>query len=113
MYEVEGGGIESVTGTGLWEQLHTIPTTNLVFGTDGSGGPASKDKRLRQCNFAVVALNKDTLEEVATLRDSIHGTQTVPRAEAIALLYLLKYTTGPVEGSIDAQAILKRWKKLP
>ena len=47
IYEVPGGGLEQVTGTGLWEPLQPIPTTNLVFGTDGSGGPASKDKRLR------------------------------------------------------------------
>ena len=93
--------------------MKPIPTTNLVFGTDGSGGPASKDKRLRQCSFAVVALNKDTRQAVATLTGSIQGSQTVPRAEAAALLWLLKLTTGPLESSIDAQAVLKRWKKLP
>ena len=72
--------------------------------------PRTKDS---ECSFAVVALDKDTLQEVATLRGSIQGTQTVPRAEATALLYLLKYTTGAVESSIDAQAILKRLRKLP
>ena len=78
MYAVEGAGAEQVTGTGLWEQMKPIPTTNLVFGADGSGGPASKDKRLRQCSFAVVALDKDTRQVVATHRQHSGITNSAP-----------------------------------
>ncbi len=65
---------------------------------DGSGGTNSRDFRTRRCGFGVAILSYGTeLEHCKLLghaRGSVPGKQTVPRAEAMALLYTLIHTIG-------------------
>lgn len=102
-----------VHGTGIWAELKPVSTNNLIFATDGSGGPASKEPRLRQVTFGIAALDASRPHAVlGTLFGTVPGRQTVPRAEAFGLLKLLEMTEGPVKSCLDAKAVHKRWKKL-
>ena len=49
-------GPQHLQGTGIWAKLIPVSTAGLIFATDGSGGPLSKEPRLRQVGFGVVAL---------------------------------------------------------
>ena len=106
-------GPPHLQGTGIWANLIPVSTAGLIFATDGSGGPLSKEPRLRQVGFGVVALAAVGPHSiVGTLVGTIPGRQTVPRAEAFAFLKLLEMTEGPVQSCIDAKAVFRKWKKL-
>ena len=80
-------------------KLIPVSTAGLIFATDGSGGPLSKEPRLQQVGFGVVALAAvGPHSVVGTLVGTIPGRQTVPRAEAFAFLKLLEMIEGPVLG---------------
>ena len=70
----------------------------LIIAGDGSGGPDSRDYRTRRCGFGVAILhysaNLEQCKMVGHARGTVPGKQTVPRAEAMALLHVLTCTTG-------------------
>ena len=91
-----------------------VDGANLVFATDGSGGPHSQDPRRRRVAWAAVAMT-DTVPfpVVGSMWGTVEYAQTVPRAEAKALEQLLQHTTGTVRVAIDAKAVARRFHKQP
>ena len=65
-------------------QCDPVSTAGLIFATDGSGGPLSREPRLRQVGYGVVALEVSSPHSVVgSLVGTIPGRQTVPRAEVL------------------------------
>ena len=101
-------------GNGIWEDHHMVDGANLVFATDGSGGPHSQDPRRRRVAWAVVAMtDTEPFPVVGSMWGTVEFAQTVPRAEAKALEQLLQHTTGTVRVAIDAKAVARRFHKQP
>ena len=76
-----------------------------VLAGDGSGGRLSKDFRTRRCGFGLVIIDPSVGENIGNSHlvsapvlglasGSVPGKQTVPRAEAVALLQALCTTSG-------------------
>ena len=101
-------------GTGMWRDLCPWDAIGFVFGTDGSGGPASSYKLHRLCSWAVAALEACPPHNVvATLRGPLPGTkQTVPLAEAHAMKVLLAFTDGPLTMCADSLGCVKRLRRI-
>ena len=92
--------------------LH-IPGDSIVFGTDGSGGSSSRDRRIRVCTWSVVALDPVTEHVLGKLSGPLPGhIQTVPRAEGWAILMLLTFTSGNVQCCTDSLISVRRFRKL-
>ena len=110
----DDSGFGPMQGTGMWRDLCRLDATGLVFGTDGSGGPASSYKLHRLCSWAVVALEACPPHNlVATLRGPLPGTkQTVPLAEAHAMKVFLAFTDGPLTLCADSLGCVKRLKRI-
>lgn len=73
-----------------------VDGANLVFATDGSGGPHSQDPRRRRVAWAVAMTDTVPFPVVGSMWGTVEYAQTVPRAEAKALEQLLQHTTGTV-----------------
>ena len=80
---------------------------------DGSGGPDSRDYRTRRCGFGIAILSLGTNPEDCRLlghaRGTVPGKQTVPRAEAMALLHVLTYTVGHCTYVCDNLGVCNRF----
>ena len=102
-----------VRGTGLWQTVDKLDGEDVVFATDGSGGPSPADQRFSAAGFAIAAfrLNDSVLECVATISGTFAGAQTAQRAEVFAWTTLLKRTSGNVDCAIDSQYVKKQWCK--
>ena len=91
-----------------------------VLGGDGSGGRLSKDFRTRQCGFGLVVLNvngdpgslhlkKSQFSVAGFASGSVPGKQSVPRAEATALLHALRTTSGNAVFICDNLGVVRRF----
>ena len=93
-------GDGSIVRTGLWLSQPKIGTQGLVFGTDASGGPGSKDPRTRIVTWSVIAGSWGP-EKFVTL-GSLSGVEppgsSVTQGEAKALAQLLRHTEGEGPG---------------
>jgi len=83
--------------SGVW----ALPA-NAVAATDGSGGPNSRDPRLRRVGWGAVVSN-GRLEPIAWASGGVEGPQTVPRSELQAVLWLVSHTSGDVVVYVDAK----------
>ena len=85
----------------------------MMMGGDGSGGPDSRDFRTRRCGFGIAILSFGTdLEHCKLLghaRGNVPGKQTVPRAEAMALLHVLNHTVGHCTYVCDNLGVCNRF----
>ena len=72
--------------------------TGLLLAGDGNGGRNSRDLRTRRCGFGLAIIryssNLEDCKLVGHARGSVPGKQSVPRAEAAALLFALLHTIG-------------------
>ena len=102
--------------TGLWALADCLDAEGFHYGTDGSGGPNTRDKRCRLCSWgiSVVRLSHDgTWECLGTRGGFLKGPkQTVPRAELQALVALLDSTRGDVHVSCDSLVTVKSFRKI-
>ncbi|CAE7835700.1 unnamed protein product [Symbiodinium sp. CCMP2592] len=88
---------ELCESTGLWQDAHTIDGRGLTFSTDASGGPFTRDARLR-----VVAVS------VAAFKWVDNQPQTVFRGELFAVLLSLQHVEGPIDCTMDCLGVHKR-----
>ena len=65
--------------TGVFAEGYTLPTEDLVFATDASGGKWTKDPRLRRVGVSVLALKKEgqDLLQIGSITAQVPGRQTV------------------------------------
>ena len=91
----------------------------VFFATDGSGGPFTKDPRLRKCAWSVVAVS--CVDDEFVLIGSITGRicddgnpNTVARAELRAFLELLRFLPDTFEAlvAVDAAFVINVYLKL-
>jgi ribonuclease HI len=99
-------------GLFLTQPIVDCDPDSLKAGTDGSGGPNSRDLRLVRVGWGAVLVN-DSLEPVAWVSGGLEGPQTVPRAELQALCWLLAHTVGDITVAIDAHYVIKGFKRGP
>ena len=70
-------------------------STGIVVFTDGSGGEAGSDVRLRRCGWAYIQMEVGTHELVASHSGVLDGpVQTVTRAELTVFAEALRGTPG-------------------
>ena len=69
-----------------------------ILAGDGSGGPHSSEPALRRCGFGLACIEPHAdghnFDYLGHSFGSVPGKQTVPRAEATAILQALRHTTG-------------------
>ena len=98
------------------EQPSRYDSSIPVF-LDGPGGVHSSDKRVRSCGWAwIQVIQQDPIEEIGQY-GPIPGEQTVPNAEAAALLHFLKFLNENRPGEAatiyaDATSTIYGWRSL-
>ena len=96
--------------TGEWLQKDRL--SDVVLATDASGGPHTKDPRLRKVAVAIVAFRwvNQSLQQVASICCELPGSQTVFRGELFAVAVAAQRTTGLCDVTLDCQSVAKRLK---
>ncbi|CAE7252271.1 unnamed protein product, partial [Symbiodinium sp. CCMP2456] len=99
--------------TGLWATGQVLNDPELRYATDGSPG-STGDPRVWKMTWAAIAykVQGDKITVVATAAGPVSGEQTVFRAEASALLFLVQHTAGDVDVTMDAKGVktrVERW----
>ena len=99
-----------------------IDVTGKLIGGDGSGGAHSKDFRTRRCGFGLVIIEPDAcslngtseqaIETIGQASGTVPGKQTVPRAEATAILHALRTTRGHATFVCDNLGVVRRYKHI-
>ena len=93
--------------TGLFVD-NTPDVADLVVATDASGGPHSKDPRLRAVGWAVVVARRQgqSIEVLGTLSGVIMPPATVPQGEHMAIIEAIRHTTGQMDLTTDCKGVL-------
>ena len=93
--------------------FNSIDVTGLLLAGDGSGGRNSMDLRTRRCGFGLAIIryssNLEDCKLIGHARGSVPGKQSVPRAEAAALLFALLHTIGCAFLVCDSLGVCKRF----
>ena len=94
----------------VWNTQGKIDATNLTFSTDASGGPFSKDPRLRRVGVSVICFEWRQGEpvEIGRIVSALTGSQTVYRGELYGILLLLQNTAGDVDSTVDCLGVVRR-----
>ena len=94
--------------TGLFAG-NTPDIADLVVATDASGGPHSRDPRLRAVGWAVVVAPRQgqSIEVLGTLLGVIMPPATVPQGEHMAIIEAIRHTTGQMDLTTDCKGVLK------
>ena len=94
--------------TGLFEG-NTPDVADLVVATDASGGPHSRDPRLRAVGWAVVIARRQgqSIDVLGTLSGVIMPPATVPQGEHMAIIEAIRHTTGKMDLTTDCKGVLK------
>ena len=101
---------QQVIRTGVWETQDRIEASGLTFSTDASGGPYTKDPRLRKVGVSVIAFEwkRGQPEEVGRIVSTLPGKQTVFRGELYGILLLLQGTVGTADATVDCLGVVSR-----
>ena len=101
---------QQVIRTGIWETQDRIEASGLTFSTDASGGPYTKDPRLRKVGVSVIAFEwkHGQPEEVGRIVSTLPGKQTVFRGELYGILLLLQGTVGTADATVDCLGVVSR-----
>ena len=98
--------------TTTFEQLDV---QGAIIGGDGSGGPHSSDPRLRKRGFGLVVIRRSSdnyhFDYLGHSYGSVPGLQTVPRAEATAILQALRTTRGNALFVADNWSVVSAYNK--
>ena len=99
--------------TGIFQQPQ-IEAENLHFATDGSPG-GSQDPRFQVVTWGVIAfkIQGSEIQVVGSASGPVPCEQTVFRAEAQALVYLVEKVQGHLEVTTDAQSVTKAVRRRP
>ena len=94
--------------TGLFEG-NTPDVADLVVATDASGGPHSRDPRLRAVGWAVVIARRQgqCIDVLGTLSGVIMPPATVPQNQHMAIIEAIRHTTGKMDLTTDCKGVLK------
>ncbi|CAE8605518.1 unnamed protein product [Polarella glacialis] len=98
---------------GPWSNGVWVLPDQAIAATDGSGGEHSADPRLRRVGWGAVVSTAYAVWPIAWASGGVQGTQTVPRAELQALVWLAQNTSGTVDVAIDAAYVVKGVAKGP
>ena len=101
---------QQVIRTGIWETQDRIEAKGLTFSTDASGGPYTKDPRLRKVGVSVIAFEwkHGQPEEIGRIVSTLPGKQTVFRGELYGILLLLQGTVGTADATVDCLGVVRR-----
>ena len=82
-----------------------VDVTGLVIGTDASGGPNTRDPRLRAVGWSVVLCKRteDRLVELGSISGLLPPGSTVPQGESLAIIHALMATTGVMDLTCDCK----------
>ncbi|OLP99123.1 hypothetical protein AK812_SmicGene18339 [Symbiodinium microadriaticum] len=99
---------QQVIRTGIWETQDRIEASGLTFSTDASGGPYTKDPRLRKVGVSVIAFEwkHGQPEEIGRIVSTLPGKQTVFRGELYGILLLLQGTVGTADATVDCLGVV-------
>ena len=99
--------------SGIFQQSE-IEAEALHFATDGSPG-GSQDSRFQVATWGVIAfkIHGSEIQVVGSASGPVPCEQTVFRAEAQALVYLVGKVQGNLEVTIDAQSVTKAVRRRP
>ena len=94
-----------------------IDVHSCILGGDGSGGSHSSNPRLRRCGFGLVIIkpkvDQFSFDYLGHAFGSTPGRQTVPRAEALAILHALRTTKGNALMVCDNWGVVSTYNKGP
>ena len=92
-----------------------MDVTGCIIAGDGSGGPHSKDPRARVCSFGLVCIKPYGKRGGFSMQwyanGSVPGNQTVPRADATAILHALRTTKGDAPFLCDSERVALTYAK--
>ena len=102
-----------VQESGIFQQSE-IEAEDLHFATDGSPG-GSQDPRFQVMTWGVIAfkIQGSEIQVVGSASGPVPCEQTVFRAEAQALVYLVRKVQGHLEVTTDAQSVTKAVRRRP
>ncbi|CAE6933000.1 unnamed protein product [Symbiodinium sp. CCMP2592] len=97
-----------VRRTGLFLQ-GTPDLTGLFVATDASGGPATRDSRLRSVGWAIVVASRhqDDLNILGTMTGLLPAPATVPEGESEAIAQALLSTRGTFDLTCDCRPAIR------
>ncbi|CAE7809136.1 unnamed protein product [Symbiodinium sp. CCMP2592] len=97
-----------VRRTGLFLQ-GTPDLTGLFVATDASGGPATRDSRLRSVGWAIVVASRhqDALNILGTMTGLLPAPATVPEGESEAIAQALLSTRGTFDLTCDCRPAIR------
>ena len=90
-----------------------LPESDIMYGTDASGGPRGADARLRLVSWAVVAIRKaapggaNDFEVLGSITGSLQIGATVNEGESAAINELALWVGGPVKVAVDSKVAIK------
>ena len=86
-----------------------VDVTGLFIGTDASGGPNTRDPRLRAVGWSVVLCKRteDRLVELGSISGLLPPGSTVPQGESLAIIHALKATTGAMDLTCDCKPAIQ------
>ena len=86
-----------------------VDATGLLIGTDASGGPNTRDPRLRAVGWSVVLcdLRADRLVELGTISGLLPPGSTVPQGESFAIIQAILSTIGSFDLTSDCKPALR------
>ena len=95
--------------SGLWANGAVLNDPELRYATDGSPG-STGDPRTWRMTWAAIAykIQNGSIHIVAKASGPVRGEQTVFRAEASALLFLVLHTAGNADVTLDAKGVKTR-----
>ena len=86
-----------------------VDVSGLLIGTDASGGPNTRDPRLRAVGWSVVLceLRAERLVELGTISGMLPPGSTVPQGEAFAIIQAIQTTVGSFDLTSDCKPALR------
>ena len=96
---------------GVFQEQGARLQPSYLLATDGSGGEHGNDVRLRRVGWGLVLLNIANAQPLGTAYGTVEGSQTVPRAELYALVFVAENTQGSATVLIDSSYVVKGFSK--
>ena len=99
--------LQGVTSWGLWCTQSKLQGPDIVYATDGSGGPGGPDPRLRVSSWSIAAFSRRDPTVLLATKTCIPWPPLSPaQAEQAALCHLMAATEGPIDVTIDCKSLL-------
>ena len=99
--------LQGITAWGLWCTQSKLHGRDIVYATDGSGGPGGPDPRLRVSSWSIAAFSRrDPTVLLASKTCTPWPPLSPAQAEQAALCHLMAATEGPLDVTVDCKSLL-------